>query len=257
MGHYIKRELMSQQEKINDLSRMPFERELEDDDRMLDVIASWLKRDQSKRRKNNNGDNGKSKKKKGRSTKNVRFVLKVKTFRKSMEKNFSQMGAKANFLTHVWHIVNDFYPIGNGQDDEELCFDLAALQLQGTYGPNPKLPKGQSAENTQSAFYKSGIIAYDLHRYLNSAILKKYLPGDRNGCEHKILQFRASKYANMSRKDCWLRYAKMLRSNKKLYNYFAAAWYRGVRIEADAQQNGQQKTKWQNSGANQSLSKAD
>merc|ERR1711920_447274 len=138
--HYIKRELMSQQEKINDLSRMPFERELEDDDRMLDVIASWLKRDQSKRRKNNNGDNGKSKKKKGRSTKNVRFVLKVKTFRKSMEKNFSQMGAKANFLTHVWHIVNDFYPIGNGQEDEELCFDLAALQLQGTYGPNPKLP---------------------------------------------------------------------------------------------------------------------
>ncbi len=43
--HYIKREMMSQQEKINDLIRMPFERELEEDDRMFDVIASWLKRE--------------------------------------------------------------------------------------------------------------------------------------------------------------------------------------------------------------------
>merc|ERR1712039_1001152 len=68
--------------------------------------------------------------------------------------------------------------------------------------------------------------------------LKKYLPGNRNGCEHKILQFRAQKYANMSRKDCWLRYAKMLRSNKKLHHYFGCAWYRGVRIEGDQKTKG-------------------
>ncbi len=51
---------MSQQEKINDLIRMPFERELEDDDRMLDVIASWLKRDQFKttKRRKEKGKNG-------------------------------------------------------------------------------------------------------------------------------------------------------------------------------------------------------
>ena len=85
----------------NDLKTMPFERELEDDDRMLDVIASWLKRDRSK-----NKGNKKTKK----SNKNVRFVLKVKTYRKSMEKQFCAMGAKANFLTHVWHVVNDFFP---------------------------------------------------------------------------------------------------------------------------------------------------
>eukprot|EP01084_Bolivina_argentea_P096408 173338_1 len=105
--HYIKRELMSQQEKINDLIRMPFERELEEDDRMLDVIASGKK-------------NKNSKKIKMRSRKNVRFVLKVKTFRKQMEKNFSHMGAKANFLTHVWHVVNDFFPIGI--ENEEFAF---------------------------------------------------------------------------------------------------------------------------------------
>ena len=168
--HYIKRELMSQQEKINDLIRMPFERELEDDDRMLDVIASWLKRDQSKRRKN---DDGKSKKKKHhKSSKNVRFVLKVKTFRKAMEKQFSHMGSKANFLTHVWHVVNDFYPISI--DDEDFAFDLAALQLQGTFGPKPKLKPTQNSKfdqqsqqhnDTQKAFYKHGLIAYDLHKY--------------------------------------------------------------------------------------------
>jgi hypothetical protein len=61
--HYIKREMMSQQEKINDLIRMPFERELEEDDRMLDVIASWLKRDARKKNKNSE-KNSSSKKKK-------------------------------------------------------------------------------------------------------------------------------------------------------------------------------------------------
>jgi hypothetical protein len=145
-----------------------------------------------------------------------------------MEKNFSHMGAKANFLTHVWHVVNDFYPIHI--EDEEFAFDLAALQLQGTYGPKPKLPAtpqskfdqniNNNQHNIQKAFYKQGIIAYDLHKYLGQTILKKYLPGDRNQCENKILQFRLNKYSNMSRSDCWLRYAKMLRSNKKLYNYF-------------------------------------
>merc|ERR1712048_787680 len=164
---------MSQAEKINDLSRMPFERELEDDDRMLDVIASWLKRDQSKRRKNNNSEansSDKSKKKKGRSTKNVRFVLKVKTFRKSMEKNFSQMGSKANFLTHVWHVVNDFYPLSaQHAEEEELCFDLAALQLQGTYGPNPRVNGADTSTQEKSAFYKAGLIAYDLHKFLNAS----------------------------------------------------------------------------------------
>ncbi len=215
--HYIKRELMSQQEKINDLIRMPFERELEEDDRMLDVIASWLKRDQ--RKSKNKDGSGKKKKKHGRSSKNVRFVLKVKTFRKPMEKNFSHMGAKANFLTHVWHVVNDFYPIGI--IDEEFAFDLAP------YGPKPKLPATNQSKfdqsntmNIQKAFYEQGIIAYDLHKYLGQTVLKKYLPGDRNQCENKILQFRANKYNNMSRADCWLRYAKMLRSNKKLFWLF-------------------------------------
>eukprot|EP00484_Ammonia_sp_Unknown_P030416 CAMPEP_0197036816 /NCGR_PEP_ID=MMETSP1384-20130603/14199_1 /TAXON_ID=29189 /ORGANISM="Ammonia sp." /LENGTH=1484 /DNA_ID=CAMNT_0042467033 /DNA_START=103 /DNA_END=4557 /DNA_ORIENTATION=+ len=243
--HYIKRELMSQQEKINDLIRMPFERELEDDDRMLDVIASWLKRDQSKRRKGKDGGDPK-KKAKHKSTKNVRFVLKVKTYRKSMEKTFSHMGAKANYLTHVWHVVNDFYPIS--VEDEEFAFDLAALQLQGTYGPKPTLNATQvqskfggdintnNQDTAQKAFYKQGLIAYDLHRYLPQVVLKKYLPGDRNSCEAKILQFRMTKYSNMSRADCWLRYAKMLRSHKKFNQYFGSAWYRGVRIQGDAAQ---------------------
>merc|ERR1712129_51243 len=98
-------------------------------------------------------------------------------------------------------------------------------------------------EAKHSAFYKSGLIAYDLHKFLSATILKKYLPGDRNGCEHKILQFRAQKYAQMSRKECWLRYAKMLRANKKLHHYFGSAWYRGVRIEGDQQMQQQKHNK--------------
>jgi len=141
-----------------------------------------------------------------------------------MEKTFSHMGAKANFLTHSWHVVNDYYPIDT--NDEDFSFDLAALQLQGTYGPNPK----------NNIVYKQGLITYDLHKYLSHQILKKYLPGDRQSAEQKILHFRATKYSNMQRHDCWLRYAKMLRSNKKLYNYFGAAWYRGVRIQGDNEQ---------------------
>eukprot|EP01083_Nonionella_stella_P147511 465581_1 len=136
------------------------------------------------------------------------------------------MGAKVNFLTHVWHVVNDFYPIGIGLD-EEFAFNLAALQLQGTYGPNP------TQNNMQAAFYKQGLIDYDLHKYLGQNILKKYLPGKRNACAQKVLQFRANKYCNMQRHECWLRYAKMLRNNKKMYNYFGCAWYRGVWIQGD------------------------
>jgi len=240
--HYLQRELMEQQEKINDLSRMPFERELEDDDRMLDVIASWLKRDQSKRKKGDGGD-GRSggKKKRYKSNKNVRFVIKVKTFRKSMEKHFCSMGAKANFLTHVWHVVNDYYPLNpSDPNDLDLAFDLAALQLQGTFGQKPKMPAASKFDpkmDAQKAFYSPGLIALDLHKYLGQAVLKKYLPQDRAGCEMKILQVRATKFSKLKRAQCWLMYAKKLRShnNREFHQYFGAAWYRGVRIEGGGQ----------------------
>jgi hypothetical protein len=73
--HYIKREMMTQQEKINDLQNLPFERELEDDDRLMDIIASWLKRDRSAKKarkeeeKNNKNNNNKNERKKKRQTK--------------------------------------------------------------------------------------------------------------------------------------------------------------------------------------------
>merc|ERR1719361_43840 len=235
--HYLRRELMSQQERINDLIRMPFERELEDDDRMLDVIASWLKRDQSKKRKADAAKSGK--KKRYRTSKNVRFVIKVKTFRKTMEKKFCSMGAKANFLTHSWHVVNDYYPLNpSDPGDLDLAFDLAALQLQGTFGPKPKMPaasKFDTKGDAQRSFYSAGLIALELHKYLGQAGLKKYLPQDRAGCEMKILQVRAQKFSKLQRSQCWLLYSKKLRShNRDFHSYFGAAWYRGVRIDGGA-----------------------
>ena len=52
----------------------------------------------------------------------------------------------------------------------------------------------------------------------------------------KILQVRAQKFSKLQRAQCWLAYAKKLRShNRDFHSYFGAAWYRGVRIEGGAQ----------------------
>jgi len=64
----------------------------------------------------------------------------------------------------------------------------------------------------------------ELHKYLGQAVLKKYLPQDRAGCE-----------------------AKRLRNhNREFHSYFGGAWYRGVRIEGGSQE--------QVNGANASFS---
>jgi len=173
-----------------------------------------------------------------------------------MEKQFCTMGAKANFLTHSWHVVNDYYPLNPSDDkDLELAFDLAALQLQGTFGPKPKMPSTSKFErgnnnggthDVQRAFYSPGLIALELHKYLGQAVLKKYLPQDRAGCEAKILKHR-EKFSKLQRSACWLMYAKRLRNhNREFHSYFGGAWYRGVRIEGGSQE--------QVNGANTSFS---
>ena len=70
---------------------------------------------------------------------------------------------------------------------------------------------------------------------LNTAVLKKYLPGQRNNCEAKILGVRQAKFSKFQRGECWLSYAKMLRSNRNMSHNFGSTWYRGVRIQGQGQ----------------------
>merc|ERR1719242_1779550 len=124
---YAKREVMERQAKIDDLQHMPYDRELEVNERIMDVYSSWSRSSKKKQR-------------------TIRFVFKCKLHSKAQENSYSRNGWKIAFLTVVWHVVHGMYPL----EEEDACH-LGALQLQATHGLR------------EQSFYVPGIVQDACH----------------------------------------------------------------------------------------------
>ena len=240
---YIKRELMSQQQKINDLVTMPYERELESTERIMDIITSWSykkKKDDDDddinnnnnnipgppNKNNNNNNNSINKIKKLKKYKRkIKLVFKAKCLTKTIEKNLSNNGKKIAFLTHFWNVKNDYIPIFD--DDDEFAYQLTSIALQAVIGPR---------KNNSGPIKKldAGIISEELQQYLPYRFLQQYLPNRRLEGEDKILKSHLNmKLIDMNRIDSFQEYSNLIRSNKKYKHYLGNVWFRGVRILDD------------------------
>lgn len=169
---------MERQQKIDDLQHMPFDRELEQNERIMDVFSSWTRSSKKKARK-------------------IRFVYKCKLHSKAQENSYSRNGWKIAFLTIVWHVVHGMYPL----EEEDSCH-LGALQLQATHGLREK------------SFYVPGIVQDVIDRYVPYMLLGN---NNASQCESKILA-KHGLYKHLDKQDAYRKYIEYLRkSNAAVY----------------------------------------
>jgi len=168
---YQKRDQMERQAKIDDLQNLPMDRELEQNERIMDVKSSW---ERSKK-----------------NYKKIFLVYKCKIYSKAQESSYSKNSWKIAFLTSVWNIIHGYYPV-----DEKEAFQLGALQLQATHGLQ------------QKGFYKPGIIIDQIDKYLPYPFVSKYKSEgeekilERHGeFEHLDKQDAYRKYIDLLRKS--------------------------------------------------------
>jgi len=175
---YAKREVMDRQAKIDDLQHMPYDRELETNERIMDVYSSWTRSSKKKQRK-------------------IRFVYKCKLHSKAQENSYSRNGWKIAFLTVVWHVIHGMYPL----EEEDACH-LGALQLQATHGQQ------------QPGFYIPGIVQDVIDRYVPYKMLQT---NNASQCESKILS-KHGLYQHLDKQDAYRKYIEYLRkSNASVY----------------------------------------
>lgn len=141
---YDERSRLDRQAKISELVNLPADKELEMNERVLDVMASWHK----KRRK----------------SRTFHLVFKCKIHSKAQENSYSRNGWKQAFLSAVYHVVSGYYPV-----DREQCMHLAALQLQGLHGLQP------------DGFYSEGVILNQVGNFLPHNIASQMSPAEGEG----------------------------------------------------------------------------
>jgi len=170
---YATRQDMERQQKIDDLQHMPYDRELETNERIMDVFSSWTRSSKKKQRK-------------------IRFVYKCKLHSKAQENSYSKNGWKIAFLTIVWHVVHGMYPL-----EEEDAFHLGALQLQATHGPREK------------TFYVPGLMQDVIDRFVPYMLLQT---NNASQCESKILA-KHGMYRHLDKQDAYRKYIEYLRKS--------------------------------------------
>eukprot|EP01084_Bolivina_argentea_P054502 99942_1 len=99
---YMKRDCMNKQEKIDNLQYMPYNNELNMNERIMDIISLWKRSNKKKQR-------------------NLRLVFKCKLYSKYQEKLYNKMEWKLLFLSSVWNVINGMYRL-----NEKYKYDLAA-----------------------------------------------------------------------------------------------------------------------------------
>lgn len=186
---YKKREQMDRQAKIDALQHLPFDRELEVNERIMDVMASWKR----------------SKKKKDRK---LRFVYKCKLFSKAQEGEYSRQGWKVAFITAVWHVRHELYPI-----NEDHAYRLGALQLQATHGLKD-----------QKDFYAPGVLIADVKDYVPYQLLKY----EDKKLESNILKYH-NVYKHLDKPDAYRKYIEIIRG-EACPTYFGLTFFRCVRV---------------------------
>uniref|UniRef100_A0A7S0TFM6 FERM domain-containing protein n=1 Tax=Elphidium margaritaceum TaxID=933848 RepID=A0A7S0TFM6_9EUKA len=175
---YAKRDLMDRQAKIDDLQHMPYDRELETNERIMDVYSSWTRSSKKKQRR-------------------IRFVFKCKLHSKAQENSYTRNGWKIAFLTVVWHVIHGMYPL----EEADAC-NLGALQLQAQHGPQ------------ESSFYVPGVIQDVIERYVPYTMLEQY---NASQCEAKILS-KHGMFKHVDKQDAYRKYIEYLRkSNASVY----------------------------------------
>ena len=150
-----------------------FDRELEMNERIMDVLSSWKR----------------SKKKQERK---IRFVYKCKLHSKAQESSYSRNGWKIAFLSAVWHVIHGYYPL-----EQKQAVELAALQLQGTHGLQDK------------TYYQSGVIIDKIDEYLPHEFAHKLKGSD---AEQMILQVHNT-YKHLDKQDAYRKYIEFLRKS--------------------------------------------
>jgi len=170
---YQRRTEMERQSKIDDLQHMPYDRELESNERIMDVFSSWTRSSKKKTRK-------------------IRFVFKCKLHSKAQENSYSRNGWKIAFLTIVWHVVHGLYPL-----EEEDATNLGALQLQATHGLREK------------SFYVPGLVQDVIDRYVPYTMLQS---NNASQCEAKILA-KHGQYKHLDKQDAYRKYIEYLRKS--------------------------------------------
>jgi hypothetical protein len=211
---YHKRERMARQAKIDALHHMPYDRELDINERIMDVVSSWTR----------------SRQKKSRS---IRLVYKCKLHSQAQESSYSRNGWKIAFLTSVWHVIHASYPM-----DEDDCWHLAALQLQGTRNINGHEYEASAEnknisnhnnnsdnnKNASDIYCDTGAIQDVVGRYCSYKLLEKYSAAE---CEARILQHHKF-VRHLSKADAHRKYIASLRKCSSVY--FGASFFRCVRV---------------------------
>eukprot|EP01084_Bolivina_argentea_P010834 20213_1 len=191
---YSKRKLMNEQEKIDGLQDMPCDRELEMNERIMDVVSSWIRAVHKKKKKN----------------KDFKLIFKCKLHSVAQENSYSFYDWKLSFLTSVYNVIHKMYPV---QDDD--IWNLAALQLQGIYG----------LKDNYEIFYSSGIIQDVISKFVPYKILENY---NAKECEIKIL-LKHKLYKHLDKVSAYRKYIQYLRkSNASIY--FGNSFFRCVRV---------------------------
>jgi hypothetical protein len=170
---YEKRDKMDRQQKIDDLQHMPYDRELEGNERIMDVFSSWTR----------------SKKKQIRK---IKFVFKCKIHSKAQENSYSKNGWRIAFLTVAWHVIQGYYPL-----EEKEAFQLAALQLQAIHGLQ------------DNNFYQKGLIIDTTEKYLPHKFASQYKPAE---IEQKILE-KHGQFKHLDKQDAYRKYIELLRKD--------------------------------------------
>jgi len=100
-----------------------------------------------------------------------------------------------------------FYPV-----DEKEAFQLAAIQLQATFGLQ------------QNDFYKSGIIVDQVDKYLPYQYVTKY----KSEAENKILE-KHGEYQHLDKQDAYRKYIEFMRKSSANL-YFGCCFFPCVRV---------------------------
>lgn len=131
---YSSRMDMNVQQKWKSTQLFPADRQLADNERIMDVFSGWAQRDNP----------------------NYRFVFKLKMFHYHRLEQCSRTELKMVYLQNVWNVVRNQYPIRSEKD----LFYLAAVQFLAKYGNECRLNVHHLRDEMES--------------YLPSSVCSKY-----------------------------------------------------------------------------------
>lgn len=177
-------------DKVTALGKVPIDRFLETQERLLDIYSGWK--------------NGFYK------DRHFEFVIKVHLVSKNLLPSLRPNGLHLHFIQAAYNVSYGFYPV-----PDKLAWELAALQVQGVFGPQE-----------DNKFWTNGLLYQKLKYYLPPSMLDKM---DHTAAEVKILTMHG-KFEDIDKQDAFRLYLERLQEIEQLQQIYGAHVFPCIRL---------------------------